>query len=35
LPGHGGMFDRADAVISAGPVLYLLAQLAPLWGGRG
>ena len=35
VPGHGGMFDRADAVISAGPVLYLLAQLAPLWGGRG
>ena len=35
LPGHGGMFDRADAVISAGPVLYLLAQLAPLWGGGG
>jgi phosphatidate cytidylyltransferase len=35
LPGHGGMFDRADAVISAGPVLYLLALLATLAGGRG
>ena len=35
LPGHGGMFDRADAVISAGPVLYLLAWLAPLAGGQG
>lgn len=35
LPGHGGMFDRADAVISAGPVLYLLALLAPFAGGRG
>ncbi|MGA7104504.1 MAG: phosphatidate cytidylyltransferase [Candidatus Deferrimicrobiaceae bacterium] len=35
LPGHGGMFDRVDAVISAGPVLYLLALLAPLAGGAG
>ncbi|HBX43146.1 MAG TPA: phosphatidate cytidylyltransferase, partial [Deltaproteobacteria bacterium] len=35
LPGHGGMFDRLDAVISAGPVLYLLALLAPLAGGPG
>jgi phosphatidate cytidylyltransferase len=35
LPGHGGMFDRLDAVISAGPVLYLLAMLAPLTGGQG
>ncbi|HEU5360388.1 MAG TPA: phosphatidate cytidylyltransferase [Candidatus Deferrimicrobiaceae bacterium] len=35
LPGHGGMFDRVDAVIAAGPVLYLLALLAPLAGGRG
>lgn len=35
LPGHGGMFDRADAVISAGPVLYLLALFAPLKGWHG
>jgi phosphatidate cytidylyltransferase len=35
LPGHGGMFDRADAVISAGPVLYLIALLAPLAGKQG
>ena len=35
LPGHGGMLDRVDAVISAGPVLYLLALLAPLAGGAG
>ena len=35
LPGHGGMFDWADAVISAGPVLYLIALLAPLAGKQG
>jgi phosphatidate cytidylyltransferase len=35
LPGHGGIFDRTDAVISAGPVLYILAWLAPLAGGQG
>ncbi len=35
LPGHGGMFDRLDAVISAGPALYLLALLASLAGGPG
>lgn len=34
LPGHGGMFDRADGVIGAGPALYLLALLAP-FSGRG
>ena len=35
LPGHGGMFDRLDGVISAGPALYLLATLASLAGGQG
>jgi phosphatidate cytidylyltransferase len=35
LPGHGGMFDRTDAVISAGPVLYLIALLSPLAGRQG
>lgn len=35
LPGHGGMFDRADAMIAAGPVLYLAAVLSPMAGGAG
>ncbi|GAB4364169.1 MAG: hypothetical protein Kow00128_05650 [Deltaproteobacteria bacterium] len=33
LPGHGGMFDRADAAIAAGPVLYLAAVLSGMAGG--
>lgn len=33
LPGHGGLFDRADGVIGAGPVVCLLALAAPLAGG--
>lgn len=33
LPGHGGVFDRADGLVSAGPVLYLLAALSAQAGG--
>ena len=35
LPGHGGMFDRADAAIAAGPVLYLAAALSTMAGVAG
>jgi phosphatidate cytidylyltransferase len=32
LPGHGGILDRADGILGAGPVLYLFAALSPLAG---
>ena len=35
LPGHGGILDRGDGIMGAGPVLYLFASLAPLVPGVG
>jgi phosphatidate cytidylyltransferase len=33
FPGHGGILDRADGILAAGPVLYLFAAMSPLSRG--
>lgn len=32
LPGHGGILDRADGILAAGPILYLFAAWSSLAG---
>lgn len=32
FPGHGGVFDRVDGILAAGPVVHLLAAFAPVSG---
>jgi phosphatidate cytidylyltransferase len=35
FPGHGGIFDRVDGILAAGPILFVMALMSPLAGGGG